>query len=852
MSTPAEPGIYSRSRRPRPTRRILVATGVSESTRLSLTSLPLVWLRADLAATPAALSGALSTLRPHTLVVGANPVDASTIATWATAVRAQNDHNKLLIIRRGTSLAAIDCDAAAHHDVTVVNTPEVNARHIARFVLDALLIAQAGPAGLAAPLTVGLIGAGSINGRVARAAAAQGHRVLVHTPSLAADPQARVSWLAEHVLTAAAVTFAPDIDAVCAGSDLLSVAVPLTVGGAHPTRGLVGAEQVKAFIGSRIVTICEPEVLTEDAVTDAYARRELTVVIDNAPGLIDPLRRQILDRFPDSTVLRPGFTLSSAAMRIPGCAEDLDQAVLTVVASSEIADLVTGLDSNLAAGAAAVAPAARSAREPLADRYAHNPRHHGSDPAETVIIGGGIVGLTIALSLHTAGWRNLRVLDAAPADRTDPKRQGTTYGGTDGRHLSLTETVPHADASRRTVLARPPRDGGWQLRDPVTLSDTERDWVAAFEGFTDRPGLRALTADLAIGINRLGLRGWETLFARYPHAFERLRRDARLPRCYLSAADLAAGTRLQTTVDATASVLSPDEIALRWPALVTATDGLAEDPNQPPPAAVHGAVEVDGYAVNIHQLADAVRDLVVAVGVPVHSGSPVRCLRQVGNGGSGHGCESHPNEVELVLSDGTTRRAGTVIVTVGGRDLVALVGADAASSGTVQHVLGVSLTMPNPGLRHALKVHAPDPVGVVNITLSPDSAVIHASGGFGYLGLARPRAGDPRVAELMAALEETVGRLLARPPGSAGPHPVLDRRTCERPMTPDGLPVLEAVDAFGGRVVVAAGTNAGGTVQAPALAILLRDLLNGGRGGVHLALGPDRISLRSTRVPVPT
>ncbi|WP_322749905.1 MULTISPECIES: FAD-binding oxidoreductase [unclassified Frankia] len=881
MSTPAESGVCVYSHQLHDTRRVLIATGVSEPTRLSLTSLPTVYLRADLAATPSALPEALSTLRPHTLIVGANTVDAAAIAAWTAAVHAQEDPNGLLIVRRGTSLAAIDRDCAAAHGITVVNTPEVNARHIARFVVNALLIDEPDPHLDPGTVTVGLIGAGAINGRVAQAAAARGHRILVHTPSLTADPQARVNWLSAHAPADATVTFAPDVATVFAGSDLLSIAVPLTTSGLHPTDGLVGTDHVKAFAGTRIVAICEPEVLIEDAIMHAYSRRELTVVIDNAPGLVDPLRQRILERFPDGTALRPGFTVSSAAMRMPGCAEDLDQAVLTVVATSEVADLFAGLDAARTPGPAATAPAATApagcGAEPTADRHEHGRRHHRTDPGEIVIIGAGIVGLTIALSLHTAGWRKLRVLDAAPADRTDPNLQGTTYRGTDGRHLSLTETIPHADASRRTVLRRPPTDGGWQLRDPITLNDTERDWVAAFEGFADRAGLRALTVDLAIGLNRLGLRGWEALFAAYPHAFDRLRRDARLPRCYLSAPDLAAGIRLQGAINSTARVLGPDEIALRWPALITATADPVADLDHSTPvsvASVHGAVEVDGYAVNIHQLADTIGNLVVAAGVPVHSGSPVRSLRRIASGnpagssddlpddlpgdGSHDSPDDHPGTesdtesgtIELVLDDGTTMRAGTVIVTIGGRDLVALLGEDAPSAGAVQHVLGVSVTLPNPGLRHALKVHAPDPIGVVNITLSPDSALIHASGGFGYLGLARPAPDDPRVAELMAALEDIVGQLLAPPQGSDGPHRILDRRTCERPMTPDGLPVLEAVDAFGGQVIVAAGTNAGGAVQAPALAILLDGLLAGERGGIHLALRPDRASLRSTSVPV--
>jgi hypothetical protein len=52
--------------------------------------------------------------------------------------------------------------------------------------------------------------------------------------------------------------------------------------------------------------------------------------------------------------------------------------------------------------------------------------------------------------------------------------------------------------------------------------------------------------------------------------------------------------------------------------------------------------------------------------------------------------------------------------------------------------------------------------------------------------------------------------------------------------------VVEAVDAYGGRVVVVAGTNAGGTVQAPALASLVAQLVDGRAGPAHLAMAASR------------
>ncbi|MET7403635.1 FAD-dependent oxidoreductase, partial [Dactylosporangium sp. NPDC005572] len=480
---------------------------------------------------------------------------------------------------------------------------------------------------------------------------------------------------------------------------------------------------------------------------------------------------------------RPGFTLGSNAASAPACAAELDQAALVAAATSELGDLPV-----------------RSPRVP---------RPSG----RIVVVGGGIVGLTVALLLGETGRREVLLLDAAPAGRTDPAHRAATFRGADAHHLSLTETLPHATASRREALHRPLPEGGWLTRDPRSLDPAEQAWAAAFAAVADRPGFRALAADLAVGLNRFGLAGWEALLRRRPDAFTTLRVDRRPSRLYLSAAELAAGLRLQSRVNAAAHELDAAEVHRRWPALG-------------PEATGGGVVEVDGMTVNAHAFAGAVRDLAAASGVRFRDSSPVRRLH------------ARPGGVDVELADRSTLAAASVVVAVDGPDLADLLGADARSAGTVQQVLGVFVTIRNPGLHHPLKVHAPEPLGVVNLTLSPDGIRLHAAGGFGFLGLARPRPGEPAAEQLAKALEDLLGRLFP------GPLTVLERRYSEYPMTPDGLPVVEAVEVFDGRVVVAGGTNAGGTVQAPVLARLVELLLDGEPGLLHQALHPDRGTVR--------
>ncbi|WP_232292040.1 FAD-dependent oxidoreductase [Frankia sp. QA3] len=835
-------------------------------------------LRPELAARPAELADALVELRPHTLVVGANAVDATTLERWAAAVRVggpvragsgrPDADRELLLVRRGTSLAAVDTAAAARLRITVRNTPEVNARHVARFMADRLFGAAGGQAASPAreqptpreqgprrPGTLGLLGAGNINGRVARAGGARGWRLVVHSPSLVADPASVGAWARHHRLAADRVHVARTVEEVLEAADAVAVAVPLVHAGPWASAGMIGEWQLKAFTGERIVSVSEPEVFAERALLDAYDRRDLTVVLDNAPRLLAPVRQLLATRIDgDGGAPRAGFTLCSAAMRSAACDDDLDQAVLAVVGRADL-DELTGTDL--------LGPAPdRSPRSDLAatrGRVDHpgagrdTDRRVDEDPAPddpavgghgVVVVGGGIVGLTVALLLRLRGHRRVRVLDAAPADRSDPDRQGTTFGGANARHLSATETLPPADAGRAGILGRGPADGGWRLRDPASLSTAELAWAEAFDRRTDRPGLHATAQELVIALNRLGLRGWEHLFAVDGTGWlAGLRRDGRLARIYLGGADLAAGERLQRAAD-TGAVRLPGEVLARdWPGLgasVPLPGGVRE---------IAGAVEVDGYAVNIHDLATALGGRLADLGVEVRAGVRVRGLdpgshstRSDISAGTGPGGRPEPG-VRLLLDDGSVLPADRVVITTGGRDLDRLLGADWPGAGAVAHLLGLSLTLPNPGLRRPAKIHAGDPLGVMNITSSPDGTLIHVSSGFGYLGLAGREAATEGTAGLRAVAERAIAGLFPTLRRADGGLDVRDVRVCERPATPDGLPVVTALPGHAGRVLVAAGTNAGGAVQAPAVAMLVADLLDGAPRCAGLAMAGDRIGL---------
>ncbi len=822
-------------------RRVLIATAVSA--RLAAMAAGPATLRPRLATRPDLLADALVELRPHTLVVGANAVPADALARWAAAVRATGDDRALVLIRRGTSLAAVDLAAAAHLGITVRNTPEVNARHVAQFMIDQLFAPTPGavaPDGTG-PGVLGLLGAGDINSRVARAASARGWRLVVCSPSLATDPAALTAWTRRHQLPAGDVRAATTAAQVLGAADALALAVPLVHTGPWASAGLIDAGQLARFRGERLVSVSEPEVFTARAVLDAYDRDGLTVVLDNAPRLLAPVRDLLAGRIArDGGELRCGFTLCSAAMRTPACDDDLDQAVLTVAGSVDLDEIPgTGLlappTSLRATTAAAATTSAISTTTAISTAAASTSGRHG-----VVIVGGGIVGLVTALVLRLRGRNRILVVDAAPADRADADRQGTTFGGANARHLSATESLPPAVAQRADVLSRSPAHGGWRLRATDSLDSAETAWARAFACRADQPGLHAGAQELAIALNRLGLRAWTHLFEDPgPQSWlGGLRRDARLARVYLDDAELAAGERLQRGAGPGTTRLDLAALARGWPRLgrtVPLPGGARE---------IAGAVEVDGYAVNIHDLAAALTGRLTELGVEVRPGTRVDGLESAPAGDHRDDEPAGvPPGVLLRLAAGGALGADQVVVTTGGRDLDRLLGARWPGAGAVAHLLGLSLTLPNPGLTRPVKIHAGDPLGIMNVTLSPDGSLIHVSAGFGYLGRADRAAARAGTEELRAVTERAVGGLFPELRRCDGSLDVRDVRFCERPATPDGLPLVTALPAAQGRVVVAAGTNAGGAVQAPAVALLVADLLDGAPRCAGLALAGDRVGL---------
>lgn len=164
----------------------------------------------------------------------------------------------------------VDVDALAERGIAFAHAPGCNATAVADWVLAVLAALHAGGRHAFGRGTVGVIGAGEVGTRVARRLAALGYGVCICDP-----PRAEREGDAGFVDLATALA-----------SDVVSLHVPLTDAGAHPTQGLLDAAALEALApGAVLLNAARGGVVDEQAL----ARRldggaDLAVALDTWAG----------------------------------------------------------------------------------------------------------------------------------------------------------------------------------------------------------------------------------------------------------------------------------------------------------------------------------------------------------------------------------------------------------------------------------------------------------------------------------------------------------------------------------------------------------------------------------------
>lgn len=415
-----------------------------------------------------------------------------------------------------------------------------------------------------------------------------------------------------------------------------------------------------------------------------------------------------------------------------------------------------------------------------------------------IVIGAGVGGLFAVRELQKAGF-TVDVFDAGPDPEdtlADPQLFGTTFRA-DARHISATETSPHATTSRAGLIHKSVSDGGWLAKDATQLSANEIQWIKRFDTLAKTKGGCEDFARDVIQLNNLGKDLWWNLLRTEPWLF----------------ASAAVESPVTILVHTKEAWKSEEEIEREANVGLKALDETAIGDLHPVlreacrTGAIAGGLIVDSLALNAASFCRAlIRHLTEA-------GAMFNWDQRV----SGYAA-AEPSWAKFESPGFGVLKADLYVIDAGIPQGDVLVGSQAYNK--IMGVAGCFIRIPNPGLRGPIKILAQEPTGFVNVTRHGTDLLL--SGGYGFIGNSQADSESPGVRTLFEGLEQVARNIFPAAYQAALSSSSLSRRACARPSTPTGLPLLEKRSGPGGsRIIVAGGNSAGGFTQAPAMGRLI-------------------------------
>ena len=333
----------------------------------------------------------IALLRPSTMIIGDQAIDADIIEQWRTS----HPFGDLCLLRRGTSLDKVRLDLCASSHIRVVNTPGVNAPHVAAYIVHWLTLSDG-----SIPAEVCVLGYGNVGKSLVKLLLERDPTVQIKVlarPGQATDFGARVS-------------FVEDWSQALADADAVAICVSLNDESAYRIdRSLIQCLRKHA----RLVCVSKPDVFSDDALQAMAVADGIQLILDYGPATLEAfrLRTQMLGCSTDAW--RRPATLTSQAATTEACNSDLDYAVSVQLSLMALRGLV---------------------RRKLAHSLTIPTEPAGADAPRVSVIGSGINGLFQAVMLRLANY------------------QVTVYGGCQGgdgashkpvnmRHMSATETT---------------------------------------------------------------------------------------------------------------------------------------------------------------------------------------------------------------------------------------------------------------------------------------------------------------------------------------------------------------------------------------------------------------------------
>lgn len=345
--------------------------------------------------TKQALLTQIGLLRPATIVVGDQAMDADVIDLWRSAHPFGNLH----LIRRGTSLDKVRLDLCASKGIQVVNTPGVNAPHVAAYIARWLTLADG-----SIPRDICVLGYGNVGQELV-------------TLLLDRDPDVRIkvlsrcpSALGRKVSQNSRVSFVVDWFEAMKGARAVALCLSLTK---DSTRRIDRALIQCLHKQARVVCVAKPDVFSDDAL-QALARAEgIQLVLDYGLVTLDAFRVRAQKLGCSVSTWRKPATLTAQAATAEACQCDLDYAVAIQLSLTALHDL---------------------ARRKVVQSLAIPVQQIEADAPRVSIIGRGINGLFQAVMFRLANYQ----VDVYGRNR---QSDGASHKQVNMRHLSATETT---------------------------------------------------------------------------------------------------------------------------------------------------------------------------------------------------------------------------------------------------------------------------------------------------------------------------------------------------------------------------------------------------------------------------
>lgn len=354
--------------------------------------------------------------RPSVLVVADQAISRTVLSAWREACPLA----PLTLVRRGTSLDRIDLAACRDFGIKVMNTPGVNATHVARWAVDTLAEGGGAPPRRLAVVGHGQVGQAVVEQMLERAPSSfitvvrrgHGERAEAGRSKPAPDPVTAASAAGSG---RPAVTTNPREALGAADAAVVCVSIN------ESSIGMIDEAHIDALRpGSKIVCVSKPAVFTDAALRRLASRGDVVLHLDYGRSTLEDFERRLDALGCPAATWRSAPRLTTAAATSAACQQDLDHAVSVQLACMAL-DGFVGAQSN------------ESFRIP------DSPPPPGAPRA--TVVGCGINGVFQALMLRLAGYEVTVHGGDAPDDGASHKR-------IDMRHLSATETTAKPVANR--------------------------------------------------------------------------------------------------------------------------------------------------------------------------------------------------------------------------------------------------------------------------------------------------------------------------------------------------------------------------------------------------------------------